>query len=277
MKRIIDILIGIAILPFILPLIFIFSLILLIELKEFPFFSQERGLTLEKNRFTIYKLKTIKNSDNIKTIGKDYRDILLKPMLESYVPKFASWLRRTGLDELPQIFNILVGQMSFIGPRPLMLQDLHEIKNEYPTYYGLRNMLNAKPGLSGLWQVFCNREEGVENLITLDLIYEEMFSIKLDIKILLFTIAVVLTGSNADSIVSNNYFSMNRIFGTDQSTQFVLQKESKQQKGTAVQKQSDHYMVTLPGGWWFNTDSYSSRKEEIVKIIPLEKSKRRTA
>ncbi len=276
MKRTLDLVFSVLLLPVIIPLLLVFSIILIFELREFPVFSQERGLSLTKYRFRIFKLKTLRSTDVTSKEALNGQEILLSPLLFSSVPRFAGWLRKTGLDELPQIYNILAGHMSFIGPRPLMLSDLKGIKEKYPHYYLLRNRLNAKPGLSGIWQLFCNREEGVKNLIALDTLYEEMHSLKLDLKILLFTIPVVLTGSNRDSILMNGLLPLKNLLGLNNSTRIYLLKDPvvKMNKEESFE---DDYMVTIPGGWWFKNNSYSPVIKENLKIVPLSTGNRKSA
>ena len=82
--------------------------------------------------------------------------------------------------------------MNFVGPRPFMLSDLKLIKKNDWEYYKISVSLNSKPGITGLWQIFCNRE-GAKNLIVLEKIYDEMKSVMYDVKILLFTPPVVVT------------------------------------------------------------------------------------
>jgi lipopolysaccharide/colanic/teichoic acid biosynthesis glycosyltransferase len=114
-------------------------------------------------------------------------------------------LRKTGLDELPQIFNVLKGEMSLVGPRPLMISDLEVLKNKYPNYYHVRNLISVKPGITGMWQVFGNRNEGIENLIDLDLFYDEQTSLSVDLRILLNTVLLVFRGKHSDAIFPSVY------------------------------------------------------------------------
>lgn len=196
-KRIIDlILFFILIIPS-LVLIVLFSIILTIQFKSSPFFIQERGLTLTKHRLKILKLRTIKK-DFSKVISEN--DIFFKPSLQNEIPKFAAWLRKTGLDELPQIFNVLTGKMSFIGPRPLMDQDLEVMKKENPIIYYKRESINSKPGISGLWQIYGNRDEGLINLIALDLIYDTYKTINIDLQLIFKTAFFVVTSKNSDAV-----------------------------------------------------------------------------
>lgn len=255
--------------PLVLPLMLIFSIILYFELKEYPLFTQERGITLTKCRFRIYKLKTLKNSVATDQIRKKSKNIVLKPDLKYSVPRFAGLLRRTGLDELPQIFNVLKGDMSFIGPRPLMLSDLEVMQNDYPEFYRIRGSLKSKPGISGLWQIFCDREEGVQNLIALDTIYDELQSLKLDFKLMIFTSAVVLTGSNVDAILENNLLPLNSLLGFDSSTRFLIDSSFQPFADNAAHSFESQYSVILPGEWRIKNSALNTSQNKNFKIIRL--------
>lgn len=196
-KNRIDFILSAVILIAAFPFMLLISILLTVILKSFPLIIQKRGITVDNQVFNIYKFRTIKISpyNNINS-----ENILFKPDLSQYVPAFCKWLRRTGLDELPQIFNVLKGEMSLVGPRPLTISDLEVLKNKYPQYNRLRNLITVKPGITGMWQVFGNRNEGIENLIVLDLYYYEQTSLSVDLRILLSTILVVFRGKHSDAI-----------------------------------------------------------------------------
>lgn len=200
-KRILDIALFIILFIPSVFLISLFSIILLFQFKSNPFFIQERGLTLTKHRLRILKLRTLKEDT---TSVKVENDIFFKPILQNQITPFAAWLRKTGLDELPQIFNVLTGTMSFIGPRPLMNQDLEIMKKENPILYYKRESIEAKPGISGLWQIYGNREEGLMNLLALDLIYDTYRTINIDFQLMLKTVFFVVTSKNSDAIFTIN-------------------------------------------------------------------------
>lgn len=269
LKRIIDFILAIILLPLALVIIVVAAIILAFEIREFPFFVQVRGLTLEKGLFKIYKLKTIKNSAYQKRESDKSKNILLKQELNEFVPHFARILRKTGLDELPQIINIIKGDMSFVGPRPLMISDIEAIKKEYPELYSIRANLSSKPGLTGLWQIFCDRHEGVRNLIALDKIYDEVHNIIFDLKILLFTIPIVLTGNNADSIIQNKASVIINLFNLSNTTRFKLYKKLQVLKG----KKNSSYVVEIPGDWWYNNNSVVTTNKESQIKIKAEKRK----
>ena len=107
------------------------------------------------------------------------------------VTKFGKILRKTSLDELPQIFNILKGDMSLVGPRPVTEPELIKY-GKYQDY-----VLSVLPGLSGMWQISGRSDTGYEERISFDSYYIQNWSIWLDIWILLKTIWVVISGKGA--------------------------------------------------------------------------------
>ncbi len=273
-KRIFDILFSIALLPVLLPLIVIFSLILIIELRKFPFFVQERGITLDKFRFKIIKLRTIKSNDKKKQHSS--KSIFFKPQFLEDVPKFSGWLRRTGLDEIPQIFNILNGDMSFVGPRPFMLSDLKLLKKNDWELYKIRNDFNSKPGVTGLWQIFCNREEGTKNLIVLEKIYDQMKSVKYDVKILLYTLPVVITANNADSIFSSKAFPFKNNLNSSNTTELDIVFEKYRPKQSYM---SNEYKLRIPGDWWIEDRSleFEEENKNQLKLLKIKPASKKTA
>ena len=200
---------SLLLLPLLLPTIIVFGIILTITNKQSPFFIQKRGITLDKYLFKIIKLRTIKDANLNEKFNNIHKDIFLKPFYKERTSKFGRWLRKTGLDEIPQIFNVLKGDMSFVGPRPLMISDLKLLKKNDYEFYKFRESLNSKPGITGLWQIFCNRNEGAKNLIALEKIYDEMKSFKYDLKILAYTIPIMLSANNTDAIFSEHTFPFN--------------------------------------------------------------------
>jgi len=196
-KNRIDFILSAVLLIAALPLMLLITVILTVILKSFPLIIQKRGITKDNQVFNIYKFRTIMINPYE---GINGENILFKPDLSRYVPPFCKWLRKTGLDELPQIFNVLKGEMSLVGPRPLMISDLEVLRNKYPQYYRIRNSITVKPGITGMWQVTGDRNEGIENLIALDLRYHEQTSLSVDLRILFNTLLLVFTGKHSDAI-----------------------------------------------------------------------------
>ncbi len=186
------------------PFVLLIAILLIVILKSFPFIIQKRGITEENQVFNIFKFRTIK----IKPYNQNKSEnILFKPGLSQYIPAFCRWLRKTGFDELPQLLNVLKGEMSLVGPRPLIISDLKVLKNNYSEYYNVRNFITVKPGITGMWQVFGNRNKGVENMIDLDFYYSKQTSLSIDLRILLSTIILVLRGGHSDAIFPNTSYN----------------------------------------------------------------------
>jgi lipopolysaccharide/colanic/teichoic acid biosynthesis glycosyltransferase len=180
-----------------LPLIIILALISVLQVKEFPFFSQYRSLNLSDKKFIIYKIRTLKSSNEL----FNCENVLIKRELNKLTGGICGWMRKTGLDELPQLINVIRGEMSLVGPRPLNNSDLCNIRKNFPEFYTGREKLNVKPGITGLWQVYGKREKGIAELIELDRQYAMNISFFLDMKIIFSTIDMLLLGKKSDSIM----------------------------------------------------------------------------
>lgn len=266
-KRILDIIFAIILIILTFPFQIVIGLVLLVSLKENPLFLQTRGLTHNKFRFTIIKFRTIKSSEISPELHHTSKDIFLLPNLAVKLNGFEKWLRKTGLDELPQIYNVLVGQMSFIGPRPLMIQDLEILKNEFPNYYRLREKISAKPGISGVWQIIGDRTQGVENLIGLDIFYDENISFKLDLNIFLVTIPIILFARNSDAIIPRIDF-ISKFFSSSIAEFSVFNKEVLLNMNTA-EDNFKSYSIKIPLNWWYMSDSYSNSCKKDITIIKI--------
>jgi len=207
-KRLIDLVLSPIIIVLSIPFIVVILFLVIISTGQFPVIFQERKITLEKKSVQIIKIRTIRNRigvpfSSFKEVERISNNVFIKEEYEMYVPLFCRWLRKSGLDEILQVINVLKGEMSLIGPRPLLEADLEIMQRSDEEYYNRRTKINSKPGITGMWQVYGKRREGTANLIELEEFYEKEKSLLLDMKITLRTILVLLTASHSDSILKS--------------------------------------------------------------------------
>lgn len=175
-KRLADIFISLSFIIILMPLLIFILLIILFEIKENPFFLQERPGKDEK-LFKIIKFKTMKNL-------YDAKNLLLAD--EFRVTRIGYFLRKYSLDELPELWNVLIGDMSLVGPRPLLKQ--------YLPYYTAteRKRHSLRPGITGLAQISGRNFLDWDSRLKLDVEYVENVSFLLDCKIMLKTIGKII-------------------------------------------------------------------------------------
>jgi lipopolysaccharide/colanic/teichoic acid biosynthesis glycosyltransferase len=118
-------------------------------------------------------------------------EVLFKVTNDPRITKLGRFLRKYSMDELPQLFNVLRGNMSIVGPRPPIASEVREYKLNH-----LRR-LDVTPGITGLWQVVGRQDPSFESYISLDVTYIENWSILLDLVIILRTIGVVFAGTGS--------------------------------------------------------------------------------
>ena len=175
-KRLFDVLFSASLLIVLSPVILIIALIVYVKMGRPILFSQERP-GLNDKIFTLYKFRTMTNA-----YGPDGK---LLPD-SSRLSRFGKILRSTSLDELPELWNILKGDMSFVGPRPLLVQYLSLYSDEQ------RHRHDVRPGLTGLAMIHGRNNLNWNDKFAYDLQYVEQQSFLLDMKILLWTVVITL-------------------------------------------------------------------------------------
>lgn len=198
-KRLFDLCFSFFLLIIAAPLIALFGLVIWFETGLNPIFRQQRGLSLRGKRFSVLKIRTMYATPE----GHHAGGVLLKDNLQQFVTPFGQFLRRSGLDELPQLINVLRGEMSFVGPRPLSITDLERISQLHPDLHHRRAVLDCKPGITGFWQLYGSREKGVEELLMLDEFYAHHASPLFDLFLCLKTIPIVCFAQHSDAIMDN--------------------------------------------------------------------------
>ena len=179
-KRLIDLILSLIGLIILSPVLIIISILIKIDSKGPVFFKQKR-VGIHKKLFNIYKFRTM----YIDTPKDMPTHLLNNP--EAYITKVGRFLRKTSLDELPQLINIIKGEMAVIGPRPALYnqEDLIELRDRYKAN-------DIRPGLTGWAQIHGRDELEIEEKAKLDGYYTEHISFLLDIKCFFLTIASVL-------------------------------------------------------------------------------------
>lgn len=198
-KRVFDLFASFTLIILLAPVLMLFPFIIFIITGKNPVYVDIRAITFKHKSFKLYKFRTFIKDPVASPLIKN--DILSKPSHKELVFPFGKFLRKTGLDELPQLFNILKGEMSFVGPRPLNFEDLRIMESDYPEIYERRSKIRSLPGLTGYWQIFGNREKGLNNLIELDEYYERNKSFFFDMFIIFLSMPFVFFGKNSDAVV----------------------------------------------------------------------------
>jgi exopolysaccharide biosynthesis polyprenyl glycosylphosphotransferase len=182
-KRVMDIILVVLLLPISLPLFLIVALGIKIDSRG-PVLIKQKRVGRDKKLFTLFKFRTM----HMETKLYEYAPLAKNDARVTRVGKF---LRRLSLDELPQLLNILIGNMSFVGPRP----EMPFIVSSYKPWQEKR--LLVKPGLTGLWQILGRKNIPLHENLQLDFYYINNQSIYLDLNILLKTVPAVAFGRGA--------------------------------------------------------------------------------
>lgn len=180
-KRILDILISIFLLVLLFPICIVISILIKLDSKGPILFKQERTGYKGKN-FYLYKFRSMH-------VLNDVHDF----SVEDKHTKVGKILRKTSLDEIPQLINVLKGEMSFIGPRP-WITDYYKLMTKKQ-----RKRVDVKPGITGLAQAKGRNGITIEEKINYDLEYVKKCSFILDIKIIFLTIKTVFSTKTADA------------------------------------------------------------------------------
>jgi exopolysaccharide biosynthesis polyprenyl glycosylphosphotransferase len=193
-KRVMDV--SLSVLALLVAAPFMAAIALLIRMDSpGPVFYRSARIGRKGRTFTCYKFRTmVKDADKLQEglVNKNERDgILFKISNDPRITRVGARLRKYSLDELPQFFNVLVGDMSLVGPRPPLASEVKK--------YDLSHLrrLDVLPGMTGLWQVEARQDPSFDSYISLDTAYVENWNLTLDLRILARTIGVVLGGTGS--------------------------------------------------------------------------------
>jgi exopolysaccharide biosynthesis polyprenyl glycosylphosphotransferase len=191
-KRALDVVFSVLALASLLPALLLIALAIKLDSPGPAFYVSER-IGKKGRVFRCLKFRTMVRNAEHQRAGMSHlneRDVVLfKVTHDPRVTRLGRFLRRYSLDELPQFLNVLRGEMSVVGPRPPVATEVREYN-----HYHLRR-LEVTPGITGLWQIQGRHDPSFDSYVSLDLTYIEHWSFTLDLKIMVRTFGVVLSGT----------------------------------------------------------------------------------
>jgi exopolysaccharide biosynthesis polyprenyl glycosylphosphotransferase len=194
-KRALDVALVCLALPLLLPVMALVALAIRLDSPGPVFFVQER-VGLGRRRFRMVKFRTMRQGSEAEQAALEGLNQADRPIFKIFgdprVTRVGRVLRRTSLDELPQVWNVLAGSMSLVGPRPLSGRDADRLERGRE-----RQRFCVKPGMTGLWQVSGRSTLPAARWLELDLHYVHHWSLALDLRILLRTLPAVVRGTGA--------------------------------------------------------------------------------
>ena len=183
-KRLLDILISLALFLLLLPLFLLIMLAIAVDSPGDIIFMQKRA-GLYSRPFTMLKFRSMRAAAPPDVATNDLADA------GRYITPVGRFLRRTSLDELPQLINVVLGGMSLVGPRPIVSGEIEKYGEVYDEY------CRVKPGITGLWQISGRNDTSYEERVAYDHYYINNWSVWMDLWILGRTVPVVLSGYGA--------------------------------------------------------------------------------
>ena len=190
-KRVLDVFLAAVLITLLSPVILVVTLLVLIRDGR-PIFYSDKRAGLYGRPFKVRKFRTMRQGAEVERADlwalSETRGPAFKMAADPRITPLGRILRRFSLDELPQLFDVLAGRMSLVGPRPAGLDELARYENHH------RLRLTVRPGVTGLWQVRRRLDDDFEERISDDLEYIRRWSILFDLEIVLRTVRVVLAG-----------------------------------------------------------------------------------
>ncbi|MED4130348.1 sugar transferase [Shouchella miscanthi] len=193
-KRSLDIIASLLGIIFLLPSLLVIAILIKYEDRKGPIFFKQVRVGKDGKEFYMYKFRSmVSNAEELLQELLNQNEVsghMFKMKDDPRVTKVGKFIRKTSIDELPQLLNVLKGDMSLVGPRPPLTREVAEYNNYH------KQRLLVKPGCTGIWQVSARNEVGFEEMVDLDIYYMGHRSIIFDVKLIIKTIIVMVSVKN---------------------------------------------------------------------------------
>lgn len=205
-KRLIDIVMAILLIIIFFPISLITALFIKTDSKGAIFADVPERIGQNGKKFKMYKFRSMINNAHsllrtdprFNNLYKEYKKGSYKLKSDPRITTIGKVIRKHSIDEIPQLINVLIGEMSIVGPRAYYPDELQNQQSKYPQTKNLvKNVLSVKPGITGLWQVSGRSEINFDKRIALDAKYVDNISLWKDLVIMLKTPGVMITGKGA--------------------------------------------------------------------------------
>lgn len=205
-KRIIDIVFALFLLIIFFPIYLIIAIIIKLDSKGPIFADVPERIGEGGKKFKMYKFRSmivnahflLRTDPRFKALFEEYKKGSYKLKNDPRITRIGKFIRKHSLDEIPQLINVLKGEMSIVGPRAYYPDELDNQLKKYPkTKKLVKKVLSVKPGITGLWQVNGRSEINFDKRIAIDAYYVDHISLIEDLKIMLKTPWVMITGKGA--------------------------------------------------------------------------------
>jgi lipopolysaccharide/colanic/teichoic acid biosynthesis glycosyltransferase len=206
LKRLIDIIFSSILITFFLPVIILIAILIKLSTRGPILADVPERIGKNGKRFKMYKFRSmiinahrlLRTDPRFKTLYEEYRKGSYKLKKDPRITTIGRFIRKHSIDEIPQLINVLEGQMSLVGPRAYYPDELEDQQKKYPqTLRLVKKVLSIKPGITGLWQVSGRSEINFDKRIAIDSQYVDHISLLKDLEIIIKTPWVMISGKGA--------------------------------------------------------------------------------
>lgn len=206
LKRMVDLVVGIILFIIFFPLCIIVAIVIKLDSKGPVFADVPERVGVDGRLFKMYKFRSmienahylLRNNSKFKDLYKEYKKSSFKLKKDPRITAIGKFIRKHSIDEIPQLINVIKGDMSIVGPRAYYPDELTDQQQKYPHTKSLvKKVLSVKPGITGLWQVTGRSEINFDKRIAIDAQYIDTMSLTKDLEIIIKTPWVMVTGKGA--------------------------------------------------------------------------------